>query len=152
MVGTPGPLAPSPRGLAVDIFYVDGGPSQTSITYPQGARHQWFLCCWWAPPDLWHHLAGGPPSMFFALMVGGPGHPAAPFRGLAIDIFCIDSGRSRSSSTASHGANRRCFFLLMVGAPGPPAALSHPVLGPKLNAFLYECQDQVSHIKRQVVK
>jgi hypothetical protein len=27
-------------------------------------------------------------------------------------------------------------------------ALSHPVLRQKLNAFLYVCQDQFSHIKR----
>jgi hypothetical protein len=26
--------------------------------------------------------------------------------------------------------------------------MSHPVFRPKLNAFLYVCQDQVSHIKR----
>jgi hypothetical protein len=30
--------------------------------------------------------------------------------------------------------------------------LSHPVFRPKLNAFLYVCQDQVSHIKRQMVE
>jgi hypothetical protein len=27
--------------------------------------------------------------------------------------------------------------------------MSHPVVRPKLNAFLYVCQDQLSHIKRQ---
>jgi hypothetical protein len=30
--------------------------------------------------------------------------------------------------------------------------LSHPVFRPKLNAFHYACQDQVSHIKRQIVE
>jgi hypothetical protein len=30
--------------------------------------------------------------------------------------------------------------------------MSHPIFRPKLNAFLYVCQDQVSHIKRQIVK
>jgi hypothetical protein len=30
--------------------------------------------------------------------------------------------------------------------------LSHPVSRPKLNAYLYVCQDQVSYIKRQIVK
>jgi hypothetical protein len=30
--------------------------------------------------------------------------------------------------------------------------VSHPVSRPKLNTFLYVCQDQVSHIKRQIVK
>jgi hypothetical protein len=30
--------------------------------------------------------------------------------------------------------------------------VSHPVFRPKLNAFLYVCQDQVSHIKRQRVE
>jgi hypothetical protein len=30
--------------------------------------------------------------------------------------------------------------------------LSHPVFKPKLNAFLYVCQDQVSHIKWQIVE
>jgi hypothetical protein len=30
--------------------------------------------------------------------------------------------------------------------------LSHPVFRLKLNAFLYVCQDEVSHIKRQIVE
>jgi hypothetical protein len=30
MVGAPGSLAPLPRGLAVDVFYVDGGNSWIS--------------------------------------------------------------------------------------------------------------------------
>jgi hypothetical protein len=30
--------------------------------------------------------------------------------------------------------------------------MSHPVFRPKLNAFLYVYQDQVSHIKRQIVE
>jgi hypothetical protein len=30
--------------------------------------------------------------------------------------------------------------------------MSHPVFRPKLNAFLYVCQDQVLHIKRQIVE
>jgi hypothetical protein len=30
--------------------------------------------------------------------------------------------------------------------------VSHPVFMPKLNAFLYVCQDQVSHIKREIVE
>jgi hypothetical protein len=33
-----------------------------------------------------------------------------------------------------------------------PTRLSHPVFRSKLNAFLYVCQDQVSHIKRQIVE
>jgi hypothetical protein len=30
---------------------------------------------------------------------------------------------------------------------GPEPIVSHPVFRSKLNAFLYVCQDQVSHIK-----
>jgi hypothetical protein len=33
------------------------------------------------------------------------------------------------------------------GGEDPDGGLSHPVFRPKLNAFLYVCQDQVSHIK-----
>jgi hypothetical protein len=32
------------------------------------------------------------------------------------------------------------------------SSLSRPVLRPKLNAFFYMCRDQVSHIKKQIVK
>jgi hypothetical protein len=39
-----------------------------------------------------------------------------------------------------------CLGLLLV------MALSHPVFRPKLNAFLHVCQDQVSHIKPQIVE
>jgi hypothetical protein len=79
--------------------------------------------------DIQQRLSGGLLSTFFALIVGVPDPPAPPPMVPTDDVF-----------------------LLMVGALGPPVALSHPVLGPKLNVFLYECQDQVSHIKRQVVK
>jgi hypothetical protein len=34
----------------------------------------------------------------------------------------------------------------------PIAQVSHPVFRPKLNAFLYVWQDQISHIKRQIVE
>jgi hypothetical protein len=34
----------------------------------------------------------------------------------------------------------------------PTGVVSHPVFTPKLNAFLYVCQDQVSYIKRQIVE
>jgi hypothetical protein len=30
--------------------------------------------------------------------------------------------------------------------------VSHPIFRPKLKAFLYVCQDQVSHIKRQIME
>jgi hypothetical protein len=36
--------------------------------------------------------------------------------------------------------------------PVPGEPLSHPVFRPKLNAFFHVCQEQVSHIKRQIVE
>jgi hypothetical protein len=62
---------------------------------------------------------------------------------------------------------KQSFFLRNdVGAPVPVftgkhpipqpnwgyGVVSHPVFMPKLNAFLYVCQDQVSHTKRQIVE
>jgi hypothetical protein len=38
------------------------------------------------------------------------------------------------------------------GSNGRDWVLSHPVFRPKMNAFLYVCQDLVSHIKRQIVE
>jgi hypothetical protein len=45
-------------------------------------------------------------------------------------------------------------FALLRARPlaAPLVMVSHPVFRPKLNAFLYVYQDQVSHIKRQIVE
>jgi hypothetical protein len=58
--------------------------------------------------------------------MGAPGSPSAPPRGLAVDIFSVDGGRSRMSGTTSLGAHRRRFLALMVGASG---SLSPPPTG-----------------------
>jgi hypothetical protein len=43
MVGTPGSLAPPPRGPIVNVYSVDGGHSRIPDTTSQGARHRHFL-------------------------------------------------------------------------------------------------------------
>jgi hypothetical protein len=58
------PSAPA-RGPIVDVFNVDGGYSQISVSTHQGACRERFL----------------------TLMVGALGTPAAPPRGLTIDVF-----------------------------------------------------------------
>jgi hypothetical protein len=51
--------------------------------------------------DLQHHLLGGPPSMFFTLMVGAPGSPAPSPRGPTINIFHVNGECSRIFGIAS---------------------------------------------------
>jgi hypothetical protein len=100
MVGALGsPSSPS-RGSIVDISRVDGGRSRISVTASQRAHCQHFLCSWWAPADLQHRLLRGPPSTFLASMVGALRFPTSPPKGTAIDISCIDVGRSQISSIA----------------------------------------------------
>jgi hypothetical protein len=66
MVGAPGyPARAPPKGPVIDIFSIDGGRSQISVSTRQGAHHQSFL----------------------ALMVGATGYPAlAPPRGGVVDV------------------------------------------------------------------
>jgi hypothetical protein len=66
---------------------------------------------------------------FLVLMVGAHGSPAPPPRGAAVDVFCVDGGRSRISITASQGAHHRRFLVLMVG---PFGSLTSPPRGPSL--------------------
>jgi hypothetical protein len=58
------PSAPA-RGPIVDVFNVDGGRSQISVSTHQEACHERFL----------------------TLMVGAPETPVAPPRGPTIDVF-----------------------------------------------------------------
>jgi hypothetical protein len=63
-----------------------------------------------------------------------PPPPPAGARVLAVDIFSVDGGRSRiSSSVTSQGVRRRRFLALMVGAPGSPA--SAPPRGAVIDVF-----------------
>jgi hypothetical protein len=43
MVGAPGSPTPPPKGSIINIFYVDGGRSQISISTSQGVLHRCFL-------------------------------------------------------------------------------------------------------------
>jgi hypothetical protein len=49
--------------------------------------------------------------MIFALLVGAPRPLTPPPRGPAVDDFCIDGGRSRTSGTASQEARPRRFLV-----------------------------------------
>jgi hypothetical protein len=66
---------------------------------------------WWALLDLRHRLLGGPPSTFSRWMVGALGSPAPPPKGVIIDIFTIDDGRSWISGTTSQGVRHRRFHV-----------------------------------------
>jgi hypothetical protein len=60
--------------------------------------------------------------------------PPTGDRVLAIDVFYVDGGCSRiSSSGTSQAACRRCFLALMVGALGSPALA--PPRGPTIDIF-----------------
>jgi hypothetical protein len=70
---------------------------------------------------------GPPPSRglgvhhqcFLALMVGAPRSPAlASPRGATVDIFYVNSGRSRISVSTRQGVHHRCFLALIMGALG----------------------------------
>jgi hypothetical protein len=73
-------------------------------------------------------MGTGPPSpprrpgachrRFFSLVVGAPKSPHRLLGGLSSMFLIVDGGRSRISSTTSHGDRHRCFLALMVGAPG----------------------------------
>jgi hypothetical protein len=103
MVGAPGPLAPPPRGGVVDFFCVDGGRSRTSGTTSQVTAVNIFCIDRGRSRTFYTASQGALPSMSFVLMVGAPGPPASPPRGLSL-----------------------MFFALMMGAPGslapPPGA------------------------------
>jgi hypothetical protein len=69
----------------VDLFYIDGGYSQISISTSQGARHQCFL----------------------ALMVGASRSTAmTPPREPDVNVFYVDGGCSWISISTSQGARR----------------------------------------------
>jgi hypothetical protein len=65
-------------------------------------------------------------------MVGAPGSPASPPRGSAVDVSCVDGGRSRIFSIASQGGPSSTFLTLMVGASG---SLAPPPREPAVDAF-----------------
>jgi hypothetical protein len=69
-----------------------------------------FLRQWWVLPDLRHRLPGGPLSTFSTSMVDAPGSPLLPPRGPAVDVFCVNGGRSLISIIASHGPRCRRFL------------------------------------------
>jgi hypothetical protein len=43
-------------------------------------------------------------------MVGAPGSSVSTPRGPAIDVFCVDGGRSQISGTTSQGGRHRRFL------------------------------------------
>jgi hypothetical protein len=49
--------------------------------------------------------------MFFTLMVGAPGPSAPSPREAAVDIFCVDGGRSWSFGVASQGLTVDIFYV-----------------------------------------
>jgi hypothetical protein len=101
---------PGGPGAAIDVFGVDGGHSQTSVTAPPGGLPSMFFALMVGTPDPSAPPSRGPPSTFFALMVGAHGPWAMPPRGPVVDVFCVDSGHSRTSGIASQGAHHQCFL------------------------------------------
>jgi hypothetical protein len=63
--------------------------------------------------------------------MGAPGSLALPPRGAAVDVFCVDGGRSRISGTASQGVSST-FLALMVDVLG---FLVSPPREPTVNVF-----------------
>jgi hypothetical protein len=61
-------------------------------------------------------------------------------------------GKTGDSAVRHTSENLRQATARVDKRPYGPSCMSHPVFRPKLNAFLYVCQDQVSHIKRQIVE
>jgi hypothetical protein len=79
MMGALGSTAPAfRRGPTVDVFYVDGGLSQISVSTCQGPRRRRFL-----------------PLIVGTLRSTAPASP----RGPAVDVFYVDGGRSRISNS-----------------------------------------------------
>jgi hypothetical protein len=94
MVSAPGSTAPAPpRGLTVDVFYVDGRCPRISISTSQEVRRLHFL----------------------ALMVGALGSTAlTPPREPTINAFYVDGRCSWISISTRQGPRHRCFLALMV--------------------------------------
>jgi hypothetical protein len=69
------------QGGRIDVFYVDSGRSQISISTSQGPHRRCFL----------------------ALMVDTLGPMSQPPRGASSSFLSVDGGRSRTSDTASQG-------------------------------------------------
>jgi hypothetical protein len=59
-----------------------------------GGHHRRLRVEWWVLPYLRHLLPRGTPLTFFSLMVGAPRPLAPPPRGVVIDVFYVDGGRS----------------------------------------------------------
>jgi hypothetical protein len=52
MMDTPGSIAPAPpRGLTIDVCYVDGGRSRISVSTSQEARRRRFLVLMMGAPE-----------------------------------------------------------------------------------------------------
>jgi hypothetical protein len=115
-----------------------------------GARHQHSFHQWWVLPDLRCRLPRGAPSTIFASMVGAPGSLASPPRGPAIDIFCVNRGRSRIFNTGSEGPLFHQWWALPslqhripVGPPstfltsmvGAPRSSASPPRGPTIDVL-----------------
>jgi hypothetical protein len=105
IVGAPGSPTPPPKGLAVDIFSIDGGRSRISVSTSQGSRRRHFLVLMMGAPGSPSALSRGARHR----MLCAHGSPAPPPRVPAINVFSIDGGCSRTSGTASPGARHRCF-------------------------------------------
>jgi hypothetical protein len=109
MVGALGsPALAPPRGPTINVFYIDGGRSQISISTHQGAHHQYFFALMvgaFGSPAL--ASPRGPGVDVFILMVGAPRSPSAPVRGLPSMFLCVDGGCPQISSTAYQGPHCR---------------------------------------------
>jgi hypothetical protein len=81
----------------------------------------------------------------------GPRHRCGSARGarspsaraLGGVVACKAQARRQTGCSGAVGSRTRWWWRARL-----TRRVSHPVFRPKLNAFLYVCQDQVSHIKR----
>jgi hypothetical protein len=94
MVDAIGSIAPAPpRMPIVDVFYVDGGCSQISVSTRQGGRHRCFL----------------------VLMVGASGSTApTPPREPIVDVLQLGGSCSQTFGNASQGSLLAARFSVKV--------------------------------------
>jgi hypothetical protein len=117
MVAAPRSLAPLPRELAINVFYVDGGHSRISDSTSQGGPPSTFFYIDGRRSRISGNTSQGAHHLcFLALMMGALGFVVSPPRGSAIDIFCVDSGCSQIFVMASQGGRHQYFYV----DGGPP--------------------------------
>jgi hypothetical protein len=111
MVGTPGFPTPPSRGATIDVFYVDGGHSRSSVSTRQGPRRRHFYVDGGYSRTSVSTSQGARHQHFLPLMVGAPGSLApAPPSGPTVDLFYVDGGCSQTSISTYKRAHHRHFL------------------------------------------